>query len=304
MGPTASGKTDLAIYLRRHLPLELISVDSSQVYKGLDIGTAKPDTETLKKAPHRLLDIRDPSQPYSAADFVNDAKREIKDIQQQGRLPLLVGGTMFYFNALEFGLSKLPEADPEIREQLEQEAAQLGWPALHERLEAIDPKTAGRINPNDAQRIQRALEIYETSGRPPSEIMLENPPKPMAQPVIKLALLPSDRSVLHAQIEQRFQQMLELGLLEEVKTLQKRTDLAPDLPAMRMVGYRQVWEYLLGGSSYSEMVLRAVAATRQLAKRQMTWIRRYPGVQDFDCQKKEAKREVLTFLQDKLGYTA
>ncbi|MEZ5534887.1 MAG: tRNA (adenosine(37)-N6)-dimethylallyltransferase MiaA [Thiolinea sp.] len=273
MGPTASGKTDLAIALREQLPVELISVDSALVYKDMDIGTAKPDAETLRKAPHRLIGFLDPAQAYSAAEFRKDALDEMADITAQGRIPLLVGGTMLYFRALEYGLSHLPSANPEIRARLDEEAASVGWEALHLRLQQVDPEAAARIHPNDPQRLQRALEIYELTGKPMTELQRAERYAACPYQLYKLALLPEERSWLHQRIEQRFDIMLEQGFLNEVKALYERGDLNTDMPAVRAVGYRQAWEYLAGKIDYNMMRNRAIVATRQLAKRQITWLR-------------------------------
>jgi tRNA dimethylallyltransferase len=278
MGPTASGKTGLALALRRSLPVEIVSVDASQVYRGLDIGTAKPGAAERAQAPHRLIDIRDPAQAYSAAEFCRDARREIEDIRRAGRVPLLVGGTMFYFRALEFGLSRLPAADPAVRARIAEEAGRLGWPALHARLAAIDPASADRIHPNDPQRLQRALEIHALTGEPPSRAQAQTAPEPAPYRFVKLAILPEDREVLNARIAERFHAMLAQGFLAEAEALYRRDDLHSGLPSMRTVGYRQAWEYLSGNIGYTEMVEQAIRATRQLAKRQMTWLRRYPDL--------------------------
>jgi tRNA dimethylallyltransferase len=273
MGPTASGKTALALALHERFPFEIISVDAAQVYRGMDIGTAKPSREQLAKAPHRLIDIRDPSEPYSAAQFCVDALREMREITQQGRVPLLVGGTMFYFRALARGLTEAPSADAGIRAQLTAEAAQIGWPALHARLRVHDPEAAARVHPNDAQRIQRALEIFMLAQQPQSQLNKKKLSDFFPYRLIKVALSPSDRSRLHRRIAERFQTMLNQGLVAEVEALFRRGDLSLQLPSMRTVGYRQVWLYLTGEINYYEMVDRGVAATRQLAKRQLTWLR-------------------------------
>ncbi len=278
MGPTATGKTALALALHEQLPVDIISVDASQVYRGLDIGTAKPSVAEQARARHRLIDIRDPAQAYSAAEFRRDALREIEDIHRAGRLPLLVGGSIFYFRALEFGLSRLPSADPAIRARLLAEAGRSGWAALHARLAAIDPVSAERIHPNDPQRLQRALEIHELTGEAPSRAQTRASPEPAPYQFVKLAILPEDRGALNDRIARRFQAMLEGGFLDEAQGLYRRGDLHPDLPSMRTVGYRQAWEYLSGQVSYNDMVERAILATRQLAKRQMTWLRSYPGI--------------------------
>lgn len=284
MGPTAAGKTALALALAERLPVEVVSVDASQVYRGLDIGTAKPTPEEQARVPHRLIDIRDPAETYSAAEFRADALREMAEIVQRGRIPLLVGGTMFYFRALEFGLSPLPPADPAIRARLAGEASVQGLMALHARLARQDPGAAARIHPNDPQRLVRALEVLELTGRGPSEITRESPPAPAPFRFVKLAILPADRSALHARIEVRFRAMLEQGFLAEVERLRARPDLGPDLPSIRTVGYRQAWEYLSEKIGYNEMIASAEASTRQLAKRQLTWLRSYPGVMGLDMR--------------------
>ena len=274
MGPTAVGKTALAVWLHRAGGTELISVDSAMVYRGLDIGSGKPDAVTLAEAPHRLIDIRDPSDVYSAADFAVDARREITAITAAGRLPLLVGGTGLYFRALREGFSLLPPANAEVRAALEEEARGHGWEALHARLASVDPDAARRIHPSDRQRIQRALEVYELTGA--SMTALQEQPRSgggQSEDVLVLILVPSERKALHETIAKRFDQMLSLGLVDEVARLRARGDLHRDLPAMRAVGYRQVWDYLDGNVGYAEMCEKAVAATRQLARRQLTWLR-------------------------------
>lgn len=282
MGPTASGKTALAVECVKALPCDIISVDSALVYRGMDIGTAKPDAETLRIAPHRLINLIDPAEAYSAAQFRQDALREIADIASHGRIPLLVGGTMLYFRALQQGLSALPSAEPEVRERLEQEAAQQGWAYMHQRLAQVDPASAARIHPNDPQRIQRALEVYETTGQAMSELWQQQDEQPLPYNVIKIALLPADREVLRERIALRFRQMLELGLVDEVRALRARGDLNLAMPSMRSVGYRQVWEYLDGMLSYEDMVEKGIIATRQLAKRQLTWLRKEPKCNVYD----------------------
>lgn len=285
MGPTASGKTDLAIHLVEHLPVDIISVDSAMVYRGLNIGSAKPSEEELAKAPHRLIDIVDPSEAYSAANFRNDALKEIADIIQAGRIPLLVGGTMLYFRALLQGLSELPAADEAIRQKLEAQAKELGWEKMHQRLAEVDPEAALRIHPNDPQRIQRALEVYEISGVAMSQLQKEQQAEPLPYQVLKLALIPSDRALLHERIKKRFSLMLDQGLIDEVKALHERGDLHQDLPAIRAVGYRQVWDYLEGRLDYTEMEERGVIATRQLAKRQLTWLRSEKDLTIYDLSR-------------------
>lgn len=282
MGPTASGKTGLAAHLRESLPVELVSVDSALVYRGMDIGTAKPDAELLARAPHRLIDIRDPAEPYSAADFCIDAKREIREIHAAGRLPLLVGGSMLYFRALKHGLADLPEANAEVREKILEIARQGGWEAVHRRLAEVDPVAAARLKPTDSQRLQRALEVFELSGRSLTELWESAQGQAaLANPLLELGLIPEQRATLHSAIELRFDQMLEQGFQAEVESLMKRPGLNPALPSMRAVGYRQMWEYLANDSiAFSEMRMRAIAATRQLAKRQLTWLR---GWQDLNA---------------------
>ena len=278
MGPTASGKTALACALSERFPLDLVSVDSALVYRGMDIGTAKPDPATLARHPHALVDIRDPGQPYSAADFRADALPVMQRISAQGRVPLLVGGTGLYFRALQQGLSDLPEADPATRARLAAEAQQLGWPALHARLAALDPAAAGRIGCNDVQRLQRALEVIELTGRPLSELQRGGTAARFPWRVLKLALLPTDRRVLHERIARRFDTMLAEGFLDEVRALRAPGDLHADLPAIRAVGYRQAWEHLDGQTDAATFRDRAIYATRQLAKRQITWLRSDTGI--------------------------
>jgi len=281
MGPTASGKTTLAVELSKHFPLEIISVDSALVYRSMNIGTAKPDAELLQRAPHRLIDIRDPAAAYSAAEFRDDALAAMADITAQGRIPLLVGGTFLYFRALETGLSAMPAADPVVRARLEAEAEQIGREGMHARLAAIDPQAAGRIHTNDPQRIQRALEVFALTGRPISEFHQQEQSDTLPYRVLKLGLIPADRAALHAQIEQRFGQMLAAGLVDEVRALFSRGDLTAELPAMRAVGYRQVWAFLAGKSGYDAMVEQAIVATRQYAKRQLTWLRSETGLESW-----------------------
>ena len=283
MGPTATGKTALACALADRFPVELVSVDSALVYRGLDIGAAKPDAAVLARYPHALIDIRDPANPYSAARFREDALHAMERIAKRGRVPLLVGGTGLYFRALERGLSTMPEANPALRERLRAKAERHGWPALHARLVARDPEAAARIRPNDAQRIQRALEAIELSGRPLSELHArrEAPPR-LPYRILKLALLPADRSQLRERIATRFDAMLAAGFLDEVRRLRARGDLEPDLPAMRAVGYRQAWQHLDGACDAGEFRRRAIDATRQLAKRQTTWLRGELDTRVFD----------------------
>jgi tRNA dimethylallyltransferase len=282
MGPTASGKTAIALALHEMFPVEIVSVDASQVYRGMDIGTAKPTATELARAPHRLIDIRDPIEAYSAAQFRDDALREMRDISASGKIPLLVGGTMFYFRALEYGLSSLPSAVPDVRKQIGEEARLRGWPAMHARLVTIDPETAQRLDPNDAQRIQRALELHSVTGCPPSQLTRREKPVPAAYRFWKIGIWPDERANLHERIAARFHHMLERGLVNEVERLYRRGDLDATLPSMRTVGYRQIWAYLTRRINYIEMVNAAVVATRQLAKRQITWLRRYPDLHRVD----------------------
>ncbi|WP_370427135.1 tRNA (adenosine(37)-N6)-dimethylallyltransferase MiaA [Actinobacillus pleuropneumoniae] len=272
MGPTASGKTDLAIALRQTLPVEVISVDSALIYKGMDIGTAKPSKAELELAPHRLIDILDPSESYSAMNFREDALREMAEITASGRIPLLVGGTMLYYKALLEGLSPLPSADPEIRAEIEAKAEQIGWSGLHRELLAIDPIAGKRINPNDSQRINRALEVFYITGKTMTELTAQQGDS-LPYNVLQFAIAPQDRVVLHQRIEQRFYKMMELGFQQEVEKLRARSDLHKDLPSIRCVGYRQMWEYLDGDISLDEAIYKGICATRQLAKRQITWLR-------------------------------
>jgi tRNA dimethylallyltransferase len=272
MGPTAAGKTALACGLAQIFGLDLISVDSALVYRGLDIGAAKPDAATLARFPHRLIDIRDPAEPYSAADFRADALHEMATIVESGRVPLFVGGTGLYFRALQSGLSELPAADPDLRARLTGEAGKIGWPALHTRLAELDPAAAVRIRPADAQRIQRALEVIELTGKPLSG-QQGGAPGRFPYRVLKLALIPSDRALLHARIAQRMDAMIAQGFLDEVRALRTRGDLHADLPALRAVGYRQAWQHLDGQFDAAQFRDRAIFATRQLAKRQLTWLR-------------------------------
>ncbi len=296
MGPTASGKTDLAISLSKKFPMDIISVDSAMVYKEMDIGTAKPDAQTLARAPHRLVDFLDPAEPYSAAQFCADALREMQQIAEQGRIPLLVGGTMLYFKALLYGLSDMPSADEATRQKLEAETETLGLAAMHARLAKVDPESAARIHPNDPQRIQRALEVYELTGISLTSWQAK-PADPLPYEPIQIALVPTDRRWLHQRIELRFQQMLDQGLIEEVKRLYRRNDLNENKPSIRAVGYRQVWQYLQGQLSYDEMQERGIIATRQLAKRQLTWLRSMPDLNNFDCLNNTLEDEVLNFLK-------
>ena len=297
MGPTASGKTALAIALRQHLPVEIISVDSALIYRGMDIGTAKPNAEELSQAPHRLIDILDPSLPYSAADFRRDALNVMDEITAQGKIPLLVGGTMLYFKALLEGLSPLPSAEPVVRAEIEQIAQLQGWTEIHRRLAEVDPVAAARIHPNDPQRLSRALEVYLISGQTLTE-MTQTAGEELPYNVFQFAIAPQDRKILHERIEQRFHQMLAAGFEEEVRALYKRGDLHVDLPSIRCVGYRQMWSYLEGEINYDEMVYRGICATRQLAKRQITWLRSWENVHWLDSeQPQQALKAVMQVIR-------
>jgi tRNA dimethylallyltransferase len=302
MGPTAAGKTAVAVRLVETFPFEIISVDSAMVYRGMDIGTAKPSSDILKKAPHRLIDIRDPAESYSAAVFRTDALREIKDIIARGNIPLLVGGTMLYFSALQKGLSDLPSANAELRAQLTAEALRCGWPRLHERLLRVDKAAGERIHPHDAQRIQRALEVYDLTGKSLTAWQQEGVTPLTDYDIINIAVTPVDRAVLHARIEQRFAMMLQMGFLDEVRGLFARGDLNLEMPSIRSVGYRQAWEFLLGNNSLTEMQERGVIATRQLAKRQLTWLRSWPAaVEFFDSLDLEIYAKIIKFLHIRLN---
>ncbi|WP_033567472.1 tRNA (adenosine(37)-N6)-dimethylallyltransferase MiaA [Dickeya undicola] len=293
MGPTASGKTALAMALREQLPVELISVDSALVYRGMDIGTAKPGPEELVRAPHRLLDILDPAEAYSAADFRRDALQAMAEITAAGRIPLLVGGTMLYFKALLEGLSPLPSADVQVRREIEERARTEGWDALHRQLSAIDPVSAARIHPNDPQRLSRALEVFFVSGNTLTELT-KTSGEALPYRVHQFAIAPATRELLHERIALRFRQMLESGFETEARALFARPDLNPALPSIRCVGYRQMWSYLSGEIDYDEMVYRGICATRQLAKRQMTWLRGWDDVCWLDSdQPGEALRKVI-----------
>ena len=298
MGPTASGKTALAVELVRRLPFEIISVDSAQVYREMDIGTAKPDVETRRIAPHRLVDIRDPAEAYSAGQFRADALREIAAIQAAGHIPLLVGGTMLYFRALERGLAELPTADPALRARLAAERAEQGGAALHARLARLDPAAAARIHPADSQRIQRALEVYELTGRPLTELCAVSRNESLPFRIVKWIVAPANRQVLHERIKQRFQLMLTQGFVAEVERLRRRGDLNPDAPSMRAVGYRQVWAYLDGRLDETAMVERGIIATRQYAKRQLTWLRAEAGAVWLDGDENRRLDQAITRLRE------
>lgn len=297
MGPTASGKTALAIELVQQYPFDIINVDSAQIYRGMDIGTGKPDADTLRRAPHRLLDFLDPAQSYSAARFRADAIAEMADVRRQGRIPLLVGGTMLYFKALRDGLAVLPEADPGIRATISAMAAAQGWPAVHARLAEVDPEAALRIHPNDPQRLQRALEVFMVTGRSMTDLQARNQAADsLSEDLLFVSIQPTERSVLHTRIAQRFRQMLDDGLVDEVRGLQQRGDLHTGLPSIRSVGYRQVWQYLEGELSFDAMVERGIIATRQLAKRQVTWLRSWDKLHNFDSESPETTAKVLKLI--------
>ncbi len=294
MGPTASGKTGLAVELYQHLPVELISVDSALVFKDMDIGTAKPDASILAQAPHHLIDLIPPTEVYSAATFRNDALKLMAEITARGKVPLLVGGTMLYFKALQGGLSQLPEADPNVRQKLDDQAAQIGWPAMHDKLAEIDPETAARLEPADAQRVQRALEVYEIGGKTMTELHQSSMSDKLPYQLLKIALTPSDRSVLHDRIAIRFDDILKQGFVDEVKRLLlKYPSLNADMPSMRCVGYRQALEHLAGNYDVAELRDRGIFATRQLAKRQLTWLRGMDDTFEVNCLNPKMLETVL-----------
>lgn len=300
MGPTASGKTAAALHIARHIPAEIISVDSALVYRGMDIGTAKPTAAEQAEAPHHLIDIIEPTEAYSAMQFREDAIRLAGDIISRGKLPLLVGGTMLYFKALRDGLDALPQADPELRARLDEEAARIGMPALHAKLVTLDPVTAARLNPNDSQRIQRALEIIELTGQPMSQLLTKAPKAELPFHLLPLSLEPSNRSDLHARIAARFDLMLDQkddGLIEEVHALRARGDLHLGLPSMRCVGYRQAWEYLDGAYDHATLREKGIVATRQLAKRQLTWLRAMTDRIVIDCLDRNAMAQLLQHVR-------
>ncbi|WP_322999857.1 tRNA (adenosine(37)-N6)-dimethylallyltransferase MiaA [Castellaniella sp.] len=292
-GPTASGKSAASMALAQRWPIELIVMDSATIYRGMDIGTAKPSAQEQAQVPHHLLDIRDPAQSYSAAEFARDAAALAQDIRRRGRIPILCGGTMLYYKALREGLNELPGADPAIRQALDEEARARGWPALHAELARVDPATAARLAPNDSQRLQRALEIWRGSGRVMSD-WLARPPQPVLPgwQFLTISLEPSDRAALHERIAQRYQSMINAGLLDEVRALRARADLHPGLPSIRCVGYRQLWDHLDGRASLDQAITQAIAATRQLAKRQITWLRSLPQRVSVDCLSDQAVPEI------------
>lgn len=300
MGPTASGKTGLALELVKNYPCEIISVDSALIYKGMDIGSAKPDAAMQKIAPHRLIDLIDPAESYSAAQFRTDALQAMAEITAAGKVPLLVGGTMMYFKFLRDGAAQLPTSQSEVRERITEQGQQLGWPAMHQKLAEIDPQSATRLEPNDSQRVGRALEVFELSGKTLTEHWQEQAqgePQELPYNVVNLAVAPKERSVLHQRIELRFKQMLEQGFVDEVQQLYQRPDLHVDLPSIRCVGYRQAWEYLQGKYSYEEMVERGIIATRQLAKRQITWLRSWPDLYWLDSLDQNLLQSALKILE-------
>lgn len=299
MGPTASGKTQLAIQLVQQYPFEIISVDSAMVYRGMDIGTAKPNADILAIAPHHLIDIREPQDPYSAAQFREDALREIAVIQAKGKIPLLVGGTMLYFRTLQQGIAKMPSADAELRLKLTREGEILGWAALHNRLATIDPVAAQRIHPQDSQRIQRALEVHALTGKNLTTWHDDQEINKSDDEFHYLVVAPQDRAILHERIKKRFIQMLDEGLIDEVKQLFSRNDLSLETPAIRSVGYRQVWEYLAGKLTFDEMREKGIIATRQLAKRQLTWLRSWPDAVWFDSEAIDLLDQIKTYLKNK-----
>src|SRR5258705_4290430 len=300
MGPTASGKTGVAVDLVRELPCEIVSVDSAQVYRHMDVGTAKPDAATLQAAPHQLIDLIEPDDSYSAARFRDDALTAMREIPERGNIPLLVGGTMMYFKPLLEGLSELPQADPAIRMVIDTMARESGWPAVHKELARVDPETAARLEPNDSQRVQRALEVYFVTNKPMSELLKK--PKYVYFPYtpVKLALLPGDRGELHDRIAARFEAMLELGLIGELRKLRADYALDLEMPSMRCVGYRQTWDYLDGKIGLATLREQGIAATRQLAKRQLTWLRAMTGWTEFDCLAGDLSNQVLAHLSQHL----
>ena len=298
MGPTGAGKTDLAAGLVAEFPLEIVSVDAAMVFRGMDIGTAKPDRELLARAPHHLIDVIDPAESYSAARFLADADAAMRSIESRGRTPLLVGGTMLYFRAFQSGLARLPAADPAIRERLDARAASAGWPALHAELARLDPAAASRIRPNDRQRIQRALEVIERTGRPMSAQLAEDLRGATRGADLSFVLAPADRAALFERIARRFDAMLVQGLVAEVEALRARGDLHAGLPALRLIGYRQLWDHLEGATTLAEATLRAVAATRQLARRQLTWLRAEPGAEWFDPFETETPERIAARIAE------
>ncbi len=301
MGPTASGKTELAVSLVEQFPLDVVSVDSALVYRGMNIGTAKPGLDVLARAPHRLIDIRDPEDAYSAGTFVRDARVQIGEIHAAGRIPLLVGGTMLYFRALIQGIADLPKADNVVREEIEAQAQRVGWSAMHEKLAIVDPQAAARINPHDRQRIQRALEVFRISGRPLSAWQAAQSQSPPEFEFIKVALVPGSRAELHRRINQRFLDMLQLDFVAEVAALRQRPGLSAGSTSMRSVGYRQIWAHLDGRDDLEEATAKGQAATRQLAKRQLTWLRSESGLIVADPLEAGVKSVISAILAEKLN---
>lgn len=300
MGPTASGKTGVALDLARRFPVEIVSVDSALVYRDMNIGTAKPDAATLAAAPHHLIDIIDPTESYSAAQFREAALKLMGEITSRGRVPLLTGGTMLYFKALREGLSDLPAANAETRKRIDAMAADGGWASVHRELAHVDPDTAARLNPNDSQRIQRALEIFYLAGAPMSQLIATAKQAEPSCRLLALALVPGDRAMLHRRIADRFEHMLALGFIQEMRELRAKYPLDPALPSMRCVGYRQAWKYLDGEYDANELREKAVAATRQLAKRQLTWLRAMPDVREFDCLAADLQQQVENWVERQL----
>jgi len=300
MGPTASGKTGVAVELVQRLPVEIISVDSALVYRDMNIGTAKPDATTLVRAPHHLIDIINPTGAYSAAAFRHDALRLMADISARGKIPLLVGGTMLYFKALREGLSALPEADPAVRASLDAEIAQHGIEFLHRQLAKVDPETAARLPPTDTQRIQRALEIHRITGEPMSELLKRKTQHELPYRVTSLALIPNNRSALHQRIATRFHEMMKQGLVDELHSLREKYPLHPDLPSMRCVGYRQAWQFIEGDITEAQLLDTGIAATRQLAKRQLTWLRSMPDNIELECLAPDLVQAVLDRLSQNI----
>lgn len=301
MGPTASGKTGVAVELARKFPVEIVSVDSALVYRHMNIGTAKPDAATRLQVPHHLVDLVDPTERYSAARFCADALLTMHEITGRNHIPLLTGGTMLYFKALREGLSELPAADSATRLVIEGMAQDAGWPAMHRELQRVDPATAERLDPHDAQRIQRAMEVFFLTGKPMSALLAQGSARPMPFRLISLALTPGDRAALHARIAERFERMMESGFLQEVRWLRDHFELHPDLPSMRCVGYRQAWQHLDGEFDLNGLKEKATAATRQLAKRQLTWLRATPNVREFDCLAADLSAQVGEWLEGQLA---
>lgn len=301
MGPTASGKTGTALDIAARFPVDIISVDSALVYRGMDIGTAKPARDVLQRVPHRLIDILDPEETYSAGDFVRDAQCAIGEIHAAGRIPLLVGGTMLYFRSLIDGIAQLPDADQAVRSAIDLEAGKLGWPAMHEELRIIDPVAAERINRNDSQRIQRALEVHRVSGRTISDWQNAGRESAMNHDYLKIALIPDSRKALHERIAARLELMMEQGFVAEVRRLMERPGLTAEHSSMRAVGYRQIWAYLEGNTTLEDAEFKALAATRQLCKRQLTWLRSEPDLQVFDPLEGEVFTSISSLLMERAG---